>query len=326
MIAGRIARRLSEGGISGGMAAVLRAAGRGAFRMRGSRPWERATLDLARSGGLGDVLMCTPIVREIKRRNPGCHVRFFTNFTGLVDGLPQFDEVLSFSAHPWNAFHLEYRTPVPTGTHLAQAMALNFGMEIEDCRPDCIVRPEALSDMRQHLTGRLLAAGKPLVVVQRKASTWTVNKEWPEAYWRELGHRLRDRVVLVEIGENDGAVSPLGCHIDLRGKTTIEQLAAVISEADLLIGPDSGPVHIAAATSTPALVIYGGYLHPSHTRYDGNTGLYTQTFCAPCWLRTPCPYDLGCMMAIQPAAVETMALRLLKSRRANRTDVRVARA
>lgn len=327
MIAGRIVRRLSEGGISGGMAAVLRAAGRGAFRMRGSRPWERATLDLARSGGLGDVLMCTPIVREIKRRNPECHVRFFTNFAGLVDGLPQFDEVLPFSAHPWDAFHLEYRTPVPIGTHLAQAMALNFGMEIEDCRPDCIVRPEALSEVRQLLPARLLTS-KPLVVVQRKASAWTANKEWPEPYWRDLGRRLRDRVVLVEIGEYDGSVSPIGCHIDLRGKTTIEQLVAVVSEADLLIGPDSGPVHIAAATSTPALVIYGGYLHPSHTGYNGHTGHYTQTFCAPCWLRTPCPYDLGCMTAIQPATVETTASRMLDiiPSRESLAETRVARA
>lgn len=315
MIVGRIAQRLSEGGLSGGVAAVKRAAGRGAFRIRGSRPWERTTLDLARSGGLGDVLMCTPLVREIKRRNPGCHVRFFTNYVALVGGLSQFDEVLPFSAHPWNAFHLEYRTPVPTGTHLAQAIALNFGMEIDDCRPDCIVSPDALKVARQLLHGRAptLGSSKPRVVVQRKASAWTVNKEWPELYWQELGRRLRDQVVLVEIGELDGSASPLGCHIDLRGKTTVEQLAAVVSEADLLIGPDSGPVHIAAATSTPALVIYGGYLHPSHTRYDGNAAFFTQTFCAPCWLRSPCPYGLGCMTAIQPAAVEEMALRMLEA-------------
>ena len=61
------------------------------------RPWKgEAINELARNGALGDVLMCTPVLRELKRRNPHCHIRFYTNFGPLVNGLPYIDEVLPY--------------------------------------------------------------------------------------------------------------------------------------------------------------------------------------------------------------------------------------
>jgi heptosyltransferase I len=43
---------------------------------------------------------------------------------------------------------------------------------------------------------------------------------------------------------------------NLVGKDTLEQLKALLQAADLLISPDSGPVHIANALGTPVLGIY----------------------------------------------------------------------
>src|SRR5262249_8824214 len=54
----------------------------------------RPTFDIARFGGIGDVLMCTPGLRELKRKNPKVYIRFYTNHTALVRGLPYIDEVL----------------------------------------------------------------------------------------------------------------------------------------------------------------------------------------------------------------------------------------
>ena len=49
------------------------------------RPCNRPRLELARDRGLGDVLMCTPVLRELKRRNPHCYIRFYTQFQPLVE-------------------------------------------------------------------------------------------------------------------------------------------------------------------------------------------------------------------------------------------------
>ena len=44
---------------------------------------------------------------------------------------------------------------------------------------------------------------------------------------------------------------------DLMGRTDLPQLAAVLREADLVIGADSGVMHIAAAVDTPQIAIFG---------------------------------------------------------------------
>ncbi|MFA4982566.1 MAG: lipopolysaccharide heptosyltransferase II [Candidatus Omnitrophota bacterium] len=45
--------------------------------------------------------------------------------------------------------------------------------------------------------------------------------------------------------------------INLLGKTSIGDLAGILSRARILISNDSGPVHIACAVGTPAVVIFG---------------------------------------------------------------------
>ncbi len=70
---------------------------------------------------------------------------------------------------------------------------------------------------------------------------------------------------------------------DLSGKIQIEELPYVISRFDLLITNDSGPMHIAAATKTPLVVLFGPedptlfgpYTKPELCRviYKGGPGL-----------------------------------------------------
>jgi len=45
--------------------------------------------------------------------------------------------------------------------------------------------------------------------------------------------------------------------IDLSGQTTLPELAALISNGKLFLGVDSAPLHIASATGTPAVVLFG---------------------------------------------------------------------
>ncbi|MEW6675163.1 MAG: putative lipopolysaccharide heptosyltransferase III [Nitrospirota bacterium] len=45
--------------------------------------------------------------------------------------------------------------------------------------------------------------------------------------------------------------------IDLCGRTTIKQLAAISESSDLFLGIDSAPMHIAAAVDTPVIALFG---------------------------------------------------------------------
>jgi ADP-heptose:LPS heptosyltransferase len=150
----------------------------------------------------------------------------------------------------------------------------------------------------------------PRVIVQRRASRWTLNKDWPDKCWVELINSLSRRTGVIEIGEKTyNEKVPLENYVDLRDDTSLEELVAVVAAGDIFVGPVSGPAHIAAAAGIPAVVIIGGYEHPKNTSYSEHISLYTAVGCAPCWLREPCPYDLKCLKMIRPSTVESAVWR-----------------
>jgi ADP-heptose:LPS heptosyltransferase len=157
---------------------------------------------------------------------------------------------------------------------------------------------------------------RPHVLVQRRAGPYTPNKDWPDDSWRMLIKMTSKTATVIEIGEHiavgDHFAAPN--YIDLRGRTDLRELVASIAAADILVAPVSGPVHIASAVRTPAIVILGGYEHPENTAYPGNKILYTPIECSPCWLKTACPIDRECLRRISPATVKEAIGELWRSR------------
>jgi ADP-heptose:LPS heptosyltransferase len=277
-----------------------------------SAPWRRNSLDVGRSGSMGDVLMCTPALRELKLKNRTSYVRFYTNYPTLVRGLPYIDEVLAPDDRPKEVINLQYEDVIPPRAHLAKVIGDNLGLNVRNVRPDCMIEPGVVQRFRE--SWRILS--RPHIVVQRLASSWTPNKNWPEKYWVELIEILSQQAGVIEIGsEMSEQKISLGNYIDLRGQTSLEELVAVIAAADVLVGPVSGPVHVAAAAGIPVVEIIGGYEHPINTSYIGNISLYTALPCAPCWLRESCPYDLKCLKTIKPETVESAVWNVLGNRK-----------
>jgi ADP-heptose:LPS heptosyltransferase len=210
-----------------------------------------------------------------------------------------------------NVVPLEYENALPPRVHLVQIFADCLGLRVRDIRTDCVIDPALVAGFR----AKWAHLPRPHIVVSRHGSSWTPNKEWPNAYWRELIRRLAGRAAVIEIGVS--AQSPtdsFGPHyVDLRSRTSLNEFIATIAAADLHIGPVSAPVHIAAAAGKRSVVIIGGYEHPSNTNYPGNIALYTPVECAPCWLRTPCPHDRKCLNVISPRQVEEAALSLWRN-------------
>ena len=95
--------------------------------------------------------------------------------------------------------------------------------------------------------------------------------------------------------------------IVLTGKTSVAEITAVISVADILITNDTGPAHIGSAVGTPTLVIFGP-TNPLTTRPFGPNAeiVRHEPDCAPCMLRD-CPIDHRCMTAISSEEVFTRA-------------------
>ncbi len=95
-------------------------------------------------------------------------------------------------------------------------------------------------------------------------------RQWPVGNFLEIARRVYNKsgftAVLcggsreIDLGRSflNNADFPV---MDFVGRTSLVDLAAVIAHARFLIGNDTGAIHIAVATSTPSVCIFGG-AHP----------------------------------------------------------------
>jgi ADP-heptose:LPS heptosyltransferase len=93
--------------------------------------------------------------------------------------------------------------------------------------------------------------------------------------------------------------------LDLSGRLSIEELAALLERSDLLIGSDSGPAHLAAAVGTPVVALFSGTNHAAQWRPWGERvrTLRHETACSPCH-RHRCPLtDHPCLSGLLPCTV-----------------------
>jgi heptosyltransferase-2 len=109
---------------------------------------------------------------------------------------------------------------------------------------------------------------------QGLARPWTVlglgashsNKDWPDRHWTQFLAALRQRNVgtVFLIGGTDNAsraanLVARGTGADVVNACDLKlgEAAALLHLADLFVGPDSGPMNIAAATGTEAFALFG---------------------------------------------------------------------
>ena len=132
-------------------------------------------------------------------------------------------------------------------------------------------------------------------------------KRWPLKNYTLLIDKIIERygagIVLVGGHEEECLTVELGPSIlpkviNAAGKTSINQLAALLKKCGLFVGGDSAVMHIASAMATPIVAIWGGHNKPSHWMPLGRTDIviHKDVYCAPCGLRQ-CG-DLKCLKLI----------------------------
>jgi heptosyltransferase-1 len=191
------------------------------------------------------------------------------------------------------------------------------------CRPlagPLCVAPQAAEAVAGKLAELGLGDG-PLVVLQY-GTTWQT-KLWPLQHWQELVRRLvaEDHVRPVLIWGNDAerAAAEAICPAGERGaliwpRGTLPELVALLARADLVVGGDTGPIHMAAAVDTATVSLFrvtdasrNGPRGPRHIR------LQAAMDCAPC-LRKQCERDEECGRSIGVEQVLDAVRRLLSQK------------
>ena len=156
------------------------------------------------------------------------------------------------------------------------------------------------------------ADGLPLVAVS--VGTKVQAKDWGADNWRALlgrlaakypGHALGLAGAPEESSASDAAAADWmeisGCPvINLCGKLTPRESAAVFARARIFIGHDSGPMHLAAAVQTPCVAIFAARNLPRVWFPYGSQHrvVYHQVECAGCELETCIIQRKKCLTSI----------------------------
>jgi len=169
-------------------------------------------------------------------------------------------------------------------------------------------------------------AGNPYIVCapgcKAQANDWE-DRNW-SALLGDLSKRL-PRLGLVLTGapsdhERNRQLAQswtMGKVLNLSGAATPRQTAAMLVHAAMYIGPDSGPMHLAAAMGTPSVSIFSARNPPGiwfPQRFRGapqHQVLYRRVDCSPCGLLICTKERKKCILSIQPAEVLAAALRIL---------------
>ena len=91
-----------------------------------------------------------------------------------------------------------------------------------------------------------------------------------------------------------------GKTANLCGRVSPRVSAAVLEQAELFVGHDSGPVHLAAAVGTPCVAVYSARSLPGHWFPRGNktTVFYNRVPCLGCGLETCVTFAKKCILSI----------------------------
>jgi N-acetylglucosaminyldiphosphoundecaprenol N-acetyl-beta-D-mannosaminyltransferase len=106
------------------------------------------------------------------------------------------------------------------------------------------------------------------IAVHAGSGGYSLARRWEAERFAEVADRLADQynAQIVVVGgkqdDNDKLIAALRHPaVDLTGKTTLNQLAAVLESCNLFIGADSGVMHLAASAGAPLAAIFGPSNH-----------------------------------------------------------------
>ncbi|WP_298816299.1 glycosyltransferase family 9 protein [Chloroflexus sp.] len=192
--------------------------------------------------------------------------------------------------------------------------------------PSAAARAWAAAWQQQHVR-----PAEQLIIIH--PGTGGPTKHWPESHWIELIAAIRQpdrRIALTGSPAESGRLALIAAaHPDtltLSAELTIERLAALFAHATLVIGVDSGPLHIAVSQGVPTIHLFG----PSDPHRFGPWGdphrqrvISAGLPCSPCGVFATCPRGTDppeCMAAIQPAQVTTLVEQMIKQNRSKPID------
>ena len=224
----------------------------------------------------------------------------------------------SSAREPWAAWAYQKSYNISRQQHaiarVRQLFAAALGYDAPATPPDYKIRRELLSHPR--------ALSHPYIVLLHGAS-WS-SKQWPELYWAELAQLANNTGLHVYMPWGNAAereraerIAGTARHATVLAALNLSELAGMLSNAQAIVGVDSGLAHLAAALATPSVTLYGATSpEKTGTLGRGQQHIRADFICSPCMARV-CSYrgesDVtpACYQTTPPAQVWQALMKLL---------------
>lgn len=242
--------------------------------------------------GLGDAVQFTVVLQHLQRQRPGWNVDVaaltgkHSAFVGLARSVLTLDGGRVDRSGYDQVYRLEWHECSQAMGHAPSTKATRcldevFGIEADPLLCRYAIQPSV--DAERAARGYLAAICHqevpdseryPAVLIHYQGNTSAESKDLPHELVRELCddlRRLRMTPVILDWDRrcpfidnvhihNPGADHSLWAG---RGTGDAQMIASLIEASSLMIGIDSGPLHVAGATSTPTIGVWTEH-HPVH--------------------------------------------------------------
>jgi Glycosyltransferase family 9 (heptosyltransferase) len=273
-----------------------------------SHGWPRKVIFYG--SGVGDDLLCTTVAHELQKRDAG-RIWVAAKYVELFDGNPDaravplsdwrfcaLGRLLGTDVRP--LWYTKYepqndRDPEPP-RHIAAMMCEKAGV-----LGSVTIRPYFFLRQSESEQGKIAENQIAIQSTTRAAATPLQNKEWLPERFQEVIDSLSRHFNFVQLGSPSDP--KLDNVVDLRGKTSLREAAAILQNSVLFVGLVSGLMHVARAVDCAAVIVYGGREQPEISGYVCNRNIRTRPPCSPCWQRNRCDHNRICMTDIASETV-----------------------
>lgn len=277
-------------------------------------------LVLAYYGGIGDDLLLTALLRELRRRDyRGVWVT--TQRPELFAHRDDADLVLPWNweyepwvrALGWNYLRPRYTRYLPDedrdiepSRHIIAVMCQQAGVVGEVALRPYLTLTDAERAGGARVERQVVVQSAGISKVQAMRT-----KQWYPERFQQVVDLLRDRYNFVQVGmPSDPALEGA---VDLRGQTNVRETAAILSQSLTFVSQVGMLMHLGRAVDRRGVIVYGGRETPAQSGYSGHENLYSPVPCSPCWRQQTCPFDVMCMQQITAedvaAAIERQVAR-----------------
>ena len=258
-----------------------------------------------RRKAVGDLLMITPVLRELRKRyGDDAYIQVVTEETIVLENNTSIDKVAHPTAmskdDPWDYYlNLNDAYELNITSHYVDAYLYRaFGKDISsiDRTLDLVTTPderEAVDELKQDINTRYVVFHMRRFAWENKnvdQTTWTMIMAWMEAAYPD--------VTMISVGAQYDIRMPHDQgirYVDMVEQLSLGEIRHLIAGAELFIGGDSGPYHVACTTDTPIVALLS-HLAPEQILpwRDGEFGknvhvVQSKVPCVGCYARQQAP-------------------------------------